>query len=70
MIGDLSFGEPFGCLDQGSATDWSLSIVNVLISATWDQAIRKVAGVDTWLRNVLVKFLLYPRKQCVGECYT
>ncbi|KAH5391697.1 hypothetical protein HBI33_011140 [Parastagonospora nodorum] len=57
VIGDLCFAEPFGCLDQGAATEWSTSVNNVLISATWDQAIRRAAGVDSWLRNLLLRFV-------------
>lgn len=55
VIGDLSYGEPFGCLAQGSATEWAKSIINVTIYATYDQAIRRVAGVDTWFRNLIIK---------------
>lgn len=58
VIGDLSYGEPFGCLAQGSATEWAKSIINVTIFATYDQAIRRVAGVDTWLRTLLIKVLM------------
>lgn len=57
IIGDLCFTEPFGCLDQNSGREWSMATVHVLISATWDQAIRRVAGVDTWLWKILVKFV-------------
>lgn len=55
VIGELSYGEPFGCLAQGSATEWAKSIIHVTVFATYDQAIRRVAGVDTWLRSLLVK---------------
>ncbi|RYP28374.1 hypothetical protein DL767_007246 [Monosporascus sp. MG133] len=58
LIGDLAFAEPFGCLDQGSATEWSTSVINVFKSASWDQAIRRVTGVNSWLRAVLVKLLI------------
>lgn len=51
----MSYGEPFGCLAQGSATEWAKSIIHVTVFATYDQAIRRVAGVDTWLRSLLVK---------------
>ncbi|RYP75201.1 hypothetical protein DL771_002526 [Monosporascus sp. 5C6A] len=58
LIGDLAFAEPLGCLDQGSATEWSTSVINVFKSASWDQAIRRLTGVDSWLRAVLVKLLV------------
>lgn len=58
MMGDLCFAEPFGCLDQGGATEWSTSVINVFKSAAWDQSIRRVAGVNTWLQKLMVKFLI------------
>ena len=61
VMGDLCFAEPFGCLDQASATEWSTSVINVFIAATWTQAIRRISGVGTWLEKVLMK-LLVPAK--------
>ncbi|KAJ4386001.1 hypothetical protein N0V93_008892 [Gnomoniopsis smithogilvyi] len=58
LMGDLTFGKPFGCLDQGSASDWSMAIINVFISGAWEQAIRRIAGVDTWLQKKLTKLLV------------
>ncbi|TEY53289.1 hypothetical protein BOTCAL_0250g00170 [Botryotinia calthae] len=58
MMGDLCFAEPFGCLDQGGATEWSTSVINVFKSAAWDQSIRRVAGVNTWLQKLMVKLLI------------
>ncbi|PQE10636.1 Cytochrome P450 monooxygenase protein [Rutstroemia sp. NJR-2017a WRK4] len=54
MMGDLCFAEPFGCLDQGGATEWSKSVINVFKSASWDQSIRRVAGVNTWLQKLMI----------------
>lgn len=58
LVGDLAFAEPFGCLDQGASTEWSTSVINVFKSAAWDQAIRRVAGANSWLRAALVKLLI------------
>ena len=57
-MGDLCFAEPFGCLDQASATEWSTSIINVFIAATWTQGIRRLTGVGTWLEYILTKLLI------------
>ena len=57
-MGDLCFAEPFGCLDQASATEWSTSVINVFIAATWTQGIRRLSGVDTWLEYLLTKLLI------------
>ena len=58
VMGDLCFAEPFGCLDQASATEWSTSVINVFIAATWTQGIRRLSGVDTWLEYLLTKLLI------------
>ena len=60
-MGDLCFAEPFGCLDQASATEWSTSVINVFIAATWTQGIRRLCGVGTWL-EYLMNLLLVPAK--------
>ncbi|RMZ73258.1 cytochrome P450 monooxygenase [Pyrenophora seminiperda CCB06] len=57
IMGDLCFAKPFGCLDEGAATEWSTSVGKVLTSATYDQAIRRAAGADSWLRIFLLRFI-------------
>ena len=57
-MGDLCFAEPFGCLDQASATEWSTSVINVFVAATWTQGIRRLSGVGTWLEYLLTKLLI------------
>ncbi|KAK4233426.1 cytochrome P450 [Achaetomium macrosporum] len=61
IMGDLCFAEPFGCLDQASATEWSTSVINVFVAATWTQGIRRLSGVGTWLES-LMTWLLVPAK--------
>jgi cytochrome P450 len=60
-MGDLCFAEPFGCLDQASGTEWSTSVINVFVAATWTQGIRRLSGVGTWLESLLTR-LLVPAK--------
>lgn len=60
-MGELCFAEPFGCLDQASATEWSTSVINVFIAATWTQGIRRLCGVGTWSEYIMTK-LLVPTK--------
>lgn len=60
-MGELCFAEPFGCLDQASATEWSTSVINVFIAATWTQSIRRLCGVGTWSEYIMTK-LLVPTK--------
>ncbi|KAF2691688.1 cytochrome P450 [Lentithecium fluviatile CBS 122367] len=61
VMGELCFAEPFGCLDQASATEWSTSVINVFVAATWTQAIRRISGVGTWLETLMIR-LLVPAK--------
>jgi cytochrome P450 len=61
MMGDLCFAEPFGCLDQASGTEWSRSVINVFVAATWTQGIRRISGVGTWLESFMT-WLLVPAK--------
>ncbi|AEO65383.1 uncharacterized protein THITE_2143111 [Thermothielavioides terrestris NRRL 8126] len=61
MMGDLCFAEPFGCLDQASNTQWSTSVINVFVAATWTQGIRRISGVGTWLESLMTR-LLVPAK--------
>ncbi|KAK0621459.1 cytochrome P450, partial [Bombardia bombarda] len=58
IIGELCFAEPFGCLDSGKATDWSESVVNIANAGTYEQAMRRVAGVNTWLQRTMAKWLM------------
>ncbi|KAF1952479.1 cytochrome P450 [Byssothecium circinans] len=57
-IGDLCFAEPFGCLDQASATSWSTSVINVFVAATYTQAIRRISGVGTILEALMTRLLV------------
>ncbi|KAK3692843.1 cytochrome P450 [Podospora appendiculata] len=58
VIGELCFAEPFGCLDSGGATEWSMSVYNIAIAGTLDQATRRVAGVNTWLQRTMARWLI------------
>lgn len=60
-MGDLCFSEPFGCLDQASATEWSTSVINVFIAAAWTQGIRRLSGVGTWLEYFMMKVFVPPK---------
>ncbi|KAH7027179.1 cytochrome P450 [Microdochium trichocladiopsis] len=58
LMGDLCFAEPFGCLDQGSATEWSTSVISIFVDATYTQAIRRISGVGTLLERLLTRVLI------------
>ncbi|CCC10527.1 unnamed protein product [Sordaria macrospora k-hell] len=61
IIGELCFAEPFGCLNSGEAGEWSTSIVNIANAGMYDQAMRRLTGVGTWLTAFLAKNLT-PKK--------
>ncbi|KAI0965608.1 cytochrome P450 [Xylaria arbuscula] len=58
IMGDLCFAEPFGCLDQASATEWSTSVIQLFVGATWTQGIRRLSGVGTWLESIMTRLLI------------
>ncbi|KAI1126960.1 cytochrome P450 [Nemania abortiva] len=58
IMGDLCFAEPFGCLDQASATEWSTSVIQIFVGATWTQSIRRISGVGTWLESIMTHLLI------------
>lgn len=61
IIGTLCFAEPFGCLENGAATEWSTSIAQIGNAGIYEQAMRRVAGVNTPLQKLLARFLT-PKK--------
>ncbi|KAI6715904.1 cytochrome P450 [Diplocarpon mali] len=59
VMGDLCFSSPFGCLSQASSTEWSTSVINVFVAATWTQGIRRLSGVGTYFETLLT-YLFIP----------
>jgi cytochrome P450 len=60
-MGELCFAQPFGCLDLALATEWSTSVINVFVAATWTQGIRRISGVGTWLESLMTQLLVPPK---------
>ncbi|THY15917.1 benzoate 4-monooxygenase cytochrome P450 [Aureobasidium pullulans] len=58
IIGEVVFSEPFGCLDEGEATQWAQAINDIFKSGAWEQAFGQVAGVGTPLHKLMVKMLI------------
>ncbi|KAK4149025.1 cytochrome P450 [Chaetomidium leptoderma] len=69
VMGELCFAEPFGCLDQASATEWSTSVINVFVAATWTQAIRRISGVGTWVESLMTRLLVPPQAAAWREIH-
>lgn len=60
-MGDIAFGRSFGCLDSNGPTEWSRAIMQIFRKGAWDQAIRRVTGVETYAEAV-VKWLIVPKE--------
>lgn len=58
IIGDLCFNAPFGCLETGSNTEWSRSVIKAIRCGAYEQATRRIAGTNNWLQQAMVKLLI------------
>jgi cytochrome P450 len=55
IIGDLSFGESFGCLDNGDFHFWIKVIFDAVKAGAIEQASRRFAEPGTWLQKKVQK---------------
>lgn len=57
IIGDMAFGEPFGCLRDGVWHDW-VSLITITIKAgAYEQATRRMFKAGTFMQKSLVKLI-------------
>lgn len=54
IIGDLAFGEPFGCLESGEFHFWVSLIFEAVKAGAIEQATRRFATAGTWFQNFLL----------------
>jgi cytochrome P450 len=60
IIGDLTFGEPFGCLEKDNDESWyKLNFATFKIAAL-EQATRRLAEVNSWGQQCLMALIPYP----------
>lgn len=57
IIGDLAFGEPFGCLDKGQFHSWVALIYQTVKVGALEQATRRFANVGTWTQRMLLNLI-------------
>ncbi|KIW07450.1 uncharacterized protein PV09_02289, partial [Verruconis gallopava] len=57
IIGDLSFGEPFGCLTKPEFRFWVPLISDSITAGAWEQATRRLATTDSTLQKLLLKLI-------------
>ncbi|KAF2495828.1 cytochrome P450 monooxygenase [Lophium mytilinum] len=52
-MGDLAFGQSFGCLDRGEYQEWVHMLFQTVKDGMMIQATRRIAGTGTWLQAFL-----------------
>ncbi|KAK4941421.1 hypothetical protein LTR10_018690 [Elasticomyces elasticus] len=57
IIGDLAFGDPFGCLDKGAFHDWVALIYETVKVGAMEQATRRFATVGSWTQEMLLNMI-------------
>ncbi|KAL4758044.1 cytochrome P450 [Aspergillus foveolatus] len=57
IIGDLAFGEPFGCLDLGAFHSWVALIFETVKVGALEQATRRIAEAGSWTQTKLLNMI-------------
>ncbi|KAL4798531.1 cytochrome P450 [Aspergillus venezuelensis] len=57
IIGDLAFGEPFGCLDLGAFHSWVALIFETVKVGALEQATRRFADAGSWTQSFLLNMI-------------
>ncbi|KAL4908682.1 hypothetical protein BDW74DRAFT_188583 [Aspergillus multicolor] len=57
IIGDLAFGEPFGCLDLGAFHSWVALIFETVKVGALEQATRRMAEAGSWTQMTLLNMI-------------
>ncbi|KAF9884303.1 hypothetical protein FE257_001881 [Aspergillus nanangensis] len=57
IIGDLAFGEPFGCLDKGAFHSWVALIYETVKVGALEQATRRFATTGSWTQRTLLNLI-------------
>jgi len=52
-MGDLSFGEGFGCLERGEYQEWVEYLFHTIKDGALIQGTRRIAGIGTWAQRLL-----------------
>ena len=57
IIGDLAFGDPFGCLRTGEFSDWVSLIYETVKVGAFEQATRRFAPVGSFTQRMLLNLI-------------
>jgi cytochrome P450 len=63
IIGDLAFGEPFGCLELGAFHSWVALIYETVKVGALEQATRRFAPAGSWLQSQLLNMIPHHVRQ-------
>jgi cytochrome P450 len=64
IIGDLAFGEPFGCLRSGEFHSWVSLIFETVKAGAMEQATRRFATAGSTFQNLLLQCLPSKIREC------
>ncbi|KAK4570488.1 hypothetical protein LTR86_002568 [Recurvomyces mirabilis] len=67
IIGDLAFGEPFGCLDMGRFHEWVSMIYETVKAGALEQATRRFAPAGSVTQRILFEFIPKYRRNYRSE---
>ena len=62
IIGDLAFGDPFGCLDLGQFHEWVSMIYETVKAGAYEQATRRFAPAGSLTQRWLLKLIPAKRR--------
>lgn len=57
IIGDMAFGEPFGCLKDGVFHSWVSLITQTIKAGAFEQATRRMFQTGTWPQKFLASLI-------------
>lgn len=57
IIGDMAFGEPFGCLREGKFHSWVSLITQTIKAGAFEQATRRMFKTGSTMQQFLCKFI-------------
>lgn len=63
IIGDLAFGEPFGCLELGAFHSWVALIYETVKVGAFEQATRRFAPAGSWMQSQLLNMIPHHVRQ-------
>lgn len=57
IIGDMAFGEPFGCLKDGVFHSWVSLITETIKAGAYEQATRRMFETGSFMQTLMCKLI-------------